>query len=90
MHTGSSRKTHHAQLCEFILATPVGAVLESVDTEHCEDFYEYYLHDFVRSVHRCKHRKTEHDNMEYQVQLFFVIVFLFMIFICLYSLYPMH
>ena len=68
-HAGLSRKTHHAQLCEFILATPVGAVLESVDNEHCEEFYEFYLHDFVRSVHRCKHRKSDTDNMEYQVGL---------------------
>ena len=66
---GSSRKTHHAQLCEFILATPVGSVLESVDNEHCEEFYEFYLHDFVRSIHRCKHRKSETVNTEYQVIL---------------------
>ena len=90
MHAGSSRKTHHTQLCEFILATPVGAVLESVDTEHCEELYKCYLHDFVRSVHRCKHRKTEHDNMEYQVQFWVLFFVLLMIFICLYSLYLMH
>ena len=48
---------------------PVGAVLESVDNEHCEEFYEFYLHDFVRSIHRCKHRKLEMDNMEYQVKI---------------------
>ena len=71
-HAALCRKTHQAQLCEFILAIPVGAILESVDNEHCEEFYKFYLHDFVRSVHRCKHRNPEYDTMEYQVGIFIV------------------
>ena len=65
--SGTNRQSHHNQLCEFIQTTPVGTVLESVDTENYEEFYKFYLHDFVRSVHRCKHRNAEHDDMEYQV-----------------------
>ena len=66
-HAGLSKEAHHVHLCEFILATPIGVILESVDEENCEEFYRCYLHDFVRSVHKCNHRKAEHDSKEYQV-----------------------
>ena len=65
--SGANRQSHHIQLCEFIQTTPVGAVLESVDTENCEEFYKFYLHDFVKSVHKCKHENAEHDDMEHKV-----------------------
>lgn len=56
-------------LRDYICDTSVGAVLGSVDIENCEEFFEFYLHDFVRSVHRCKHREPMHNDMEYQVLL---------------------
>ena len=64
---GWGKRQHHAQLCEFIVATPIGVILESVDKKNCEEFYEFYLHDFVWSVHKCNHRKAEHNIKECQV-----------------------
>ena len=63
----TNKLSHHRQLSEFIQATHVGAILESVNPENYEEFYEYYLHDFLKSVHKCKHRNPEHDDQEYQV-----------------------
>ena len=58
---------HHEQLCEFVRDTPVGAVLESVESHNCEEFYKLYLHDFVIGVHRCKHKSSDLTAMEIQV-----------------------
>lgn len=54
-------------LRDHICGTSVGAVLDSVDTENCEEFFEFYLHDFVRSVHMCTQREPTYTDMEYQV-----------------------
>ena len=54
-------------LCDHICGTSVGAVLGSVDIENCKEHFDFYLHDFVSSVHRCKHREAKHNDMEYQV-----------------------
>ena len=48
--------------------TAIGEVLRSVDEADCEEFYQYYLHDFVRSVHRCHHKQEKSKNLEYKVQ----------------------
>ena len=46
-------------------------MLQRVPEEDCERFYKYYLHDFVRRVHICKHRQTvtqdDLENLEYEV-----------------------
>ena len=65
---GATVKSQHEQLCEFVKTTPVGAVLEDVEDDDCVMLYELYLHDFVRSVHKCKYKKVEHNTMEYQVR----------------------
>ena len=58
----------HHQLCTFIEATPVGAVLEQIDDEKiCDEFYTFYLYDFVRQVCEFKPRNSDLDNIEYQV-----------------------
>ena len=62
-----ARQNCHKQLCEYIHSTPVGTVLKSVSTKNSEEFYKFYLHDFVKSVHKSNHRNLEHDEMEYQV-----------------------
>ena len=58
---------HHYQLCRFIKATSMGAVLENIDDENCEEFYKFYLYDFVRRVHEFKPRTSDLDETEYQV-----------------------
>ena len=60
-------RTHHEQLCEFVRDTPVGAVLESVHAENVEEFYKLYLQDYVKSVHKCKHRSIDHNITELRV-----------------------
>ena len=62
-----SWQTHHEQLYEFTHDTPVGAVLEAVGSENCEELYKLYLHDFVMSMHRCKHKSSDLTTMELQV-----------------------
>ena len=62
-------KVNIDDLGDHICGTPVGAVLDSVDIENCNDFFEFYVHDFVRSVHICTHTIPEHNDMEYQVPL---------------------
>ena len=70
MHVGETRKSSHNHLCQFLKTTSIGVILETVDSENCEAFYEFYLHDFVRSVHKCKYRNPEHDKKEYQVHYY--------------------
>ena len=65
-----SWQTHHEQLCEFVYDTPVGAVLESVESDNCEEFYKLYLHDFVMDVHGCKHKSSDLMAMEIQVSTY--------------------
>ena len=64
---GSSRWHLYLQLCDLVSQTAVGEVLASVDEANCEEFYHYYLHDFVRSVHQCYHRHPKYENLEYKV-----------------------
>ena len=64
---GSSRGQLHSQLCELVSQTAIGEVLGSVGEADCEEFYQYYLHDFVRSVHRCHHKQEKSENLEYKV-----------------------
>lgn len=66
-HVGDTKKTHHDQLRECVCNTPVGAVLESVDPKRFDEFYEFYLQDFVRTVHRCHHKNKKHTEMELRV-----------------------
>ena len=62
-----SLRSLHFQLCELVSQTTIGEVLESVDEAYCEEFYQYYLHDFVRGVHRCYHKQQQLGNLEYKV-----------------------
>lgn len=49
-------------------------MLGSVDTENCEDFFDFYLHDFVRSIHMCTQREPTNTHMEYQVLIVTCVV----------------
>ena len=60
---------HHERLCEFVHGTPVGAVLEAVESDNCEEFYKFYLHDFVMGTYKCKHKSSDLTAMEIQVFL---------------------
>ena len=55
------------QLCELVSQTAIGELLGSVDEDDCEEFYQYYLHDFIRSVHRCYHKQQKSKHLEYKV-----------------------
>ena len=64
---GVNWQMHHELLCKLVRNTPVGTVLESVESDNCEEFYKLYLHDFVMGVHRCKHSSSDLTAMEVQV-----------------------
>lgn len=52
----------------------VGEVLSSVQDEYSEEFYTYYLHDFVRSVHKSQNKKHEQAETEYNVSMIIVVL----------------
>ena len=64
---GSSRGHLYLQLCDLVSQTAISEVMASVNEANCEQFYQYYLHDFVRSVHRCLHRHQKSEKLEYKV-----------------------
>ena len=47
----------------------VGEVLSSVQDEYCEDFYKYYLHDLVRTIHKSQNIEPKQVETEYSVSL---------------------
>ena len=47
--------------------TSVGAIVDVLSESNRETFGQYYLHDFVRMVHRSKHRKRDMEDLEYEV-----------------------
>ena len=59
----------HSQLSEVVSQTAIGDVLGSVGEAECEEFFQHYLHDFVRSVYRCYHKQQKSKNLEYKVGL---------------------
>ncbi len=40
-----------------------------VDRDCIDDFAERYLHDFVRSMHKCKHKNPGVADLEYKVYI---------------------
>ena len=67
--SGSTWGPLHSQLCEVVSQTAVGDVMGSVGEADCEEFFQYYLHDFVRSVHRCYYKQQKSKDLEYKVGL---------------------
>ena len=53
----------HQKLCELLAGTRTGEILALVN-DNCKEFYQRYLHDFVKSVHQVLHDKP---TMEYEV-----------------------
>ena len=65
---GSSRQQIHRQLCKLVSDTSLGEILMSVQEDgQCEELYRRYIHDFVRSVHKCTHKQNETVKHEYKV-----------------------
>ena len=60
----------HTQLTESFCQTNVGVILDTSELLelHREAFGQYYLHDFVRIAHKCKHKKRDMEDLEYEVQ----------------------
>ena len=67
-YIGSPRQQVHRQLCTLVSDTRLGDILNSVtDGDQCEELYRRYLHDFVRSVHKCTHNREQTKANEYKV-----------------------
>lgn len=60
---GSNWPEVHKQLCEILADTPEASVLK-VSGKHQMTFYQYYLHDFLRSIHQVTHNMAK---KEYEV-----------------------
>lgn len=58
----------YQQLCAAVEGTVVGGLLSGVKSAHCDDFYQRYLHDFVRLVHMCNQKDLEFELQEYEVR----------------------
>ena len=74
--TGDTRQQLHAQLCILVSQTSIGEILRLVEEANCEEFYQRYLHDFIRSVHKCNYKQP--DNMmekKYRVCIVFIHMF---------------
>ena len=71
-NVGNNRQALHKQLCEAIHQMEVSEVLSSVQDDYCEDFYKYYLHDFVRNVHKSQNKKQEQAEAEHSVSICYV------------------
>ena len=66
---GNNRQALYKQLCEAIHQMEVGEVLTSIRDEYCEDFYKYYLHDLVRTIHKSQNIEPKQVETEYSVSL---------------------
>ena len=65
--TGSNRRQLCQQLAVLVIDSDLGETLQSVHEDDCEEMYRRYLHDFVRSVHRCSHKTEQLVTDEYKV-----------------------
>ena len=54
-------------------------MLASVRDEYCKEFYKYYLHDFVRNVHKSHNKKQEQAETEYKVGVMIIIIIIFIL-----------
>lgn len=68
VHAGNDKSQLLFQLIAAMESTTMFNVLNQVDYFSCEDFYLKYLHDFVRLVHKCKHKDQYHETKEYEVK----------------------
>ncbi len=68
---GDRKYELHRQLCEAVKLTKIGAVLGEVKHWDGEMLYRYYLHDFVRLVHKNQHMHIDQENeiKEYKVAM---------------------
>ena len=69
LHIGHGKVNQWNQLCAEVQITHIGKVLMDVDECDSHSLYEYYLHDFVRMVHSCHHKKPEFSDLEYKVTI---------------------
>ena len=60
----------HSQLCEILTDTPVASILNEVPEEHWIEFYQLYLHDFLRSVHLVTYENQDMAKKEYEVTVY--------------------
>ena len=64
---GNDKVELHSHLSEAMRQTRVGAIIDAYSGTNRDAFGHYYLHDFVRMVHRSKHKKRDMEDLEYEV-----------------------
>ena len=63
--TGGHRQQIYMQLCKLVEDSPVAEVIESVLVTNLDEFYVWYCHDFIRTVHQVTHKQ---GATEYKVE----------------------
>ena len=66
-HTENDTQTLFFKAYTLLKDTSVGAILEAVTENDCDNLFSYYLHDFLKSVHQCYHDDSTFRDMEYKV-----------------------
>ena len=59
----------HTHLAESVRLTSVGSVVDTFSETLSNTFSQRYLHDFVRMVHKSKHKKRDMEELEYEVHI---------------------
>ena len=67
---GGHRQGVHIQLCEILTDTPIASILNEVSEEHWIEFYQLYLHDYLRSVHLVTYENQDMAKKEYEVIIY--------------------
>ena len=67
LYSGDDLSQVHKQLCLLLEATAIGEVVTQAGSVNLDEFYERYLHDFVRLAHQCNHKNLDHETQEYEV-----------------------
>lgn len=65
--TGTNRQEQYQRLKIFVNETIIGEILASVKVQNCKDLYQYYLHDFVTTVHKHIHKLQQTGKNEVKV-----------------------
>jgi hypothetical protein len=59
---GDDQYTVHKQLCDILNDTPIASVLVKIPESHHNELYQYYLSDFIRSVHHVSHHRANNEH----------------------------
>lgn len=69
LHPEYDKQTLFSKAHTLLKDTSLGQILESVSENDCDELFNYYINDFVKSVHQCYHDDSSFHDMEYTVSM---------------------